>query len=151
MSLDAIAPPLDLAAVAYFAIAVFLYSRVVAWRARSGGGLLGAIRPQRVSWMLNMAKREQRMLDAILLGSIGQGNAFFASTSAIAVGGLAATLGSGERLQAMLAHLPFTSPVPPTVLEAKQLLIMGILIYAFFKFAWAFRISHYASIMIGAT
>jgi uncharacterized membrane protein len=142
---------LDLAAVAYFAIAVFLYSRLVAWRARSGGGLLGAIQPQRVNWMLNMAKREQRMLDAILLGSIGQGNAFFASTSAIAVGGLAATLGSGERLQAMLAHLPFAGPATSSVLAAKQLLIMGILIYAFFKFAWAFRISHFASIMIGAT
>jgi uncharacterized membrane protein len=51
----------------------------------------------------------------------------------------------------MLAHLSFASPAPPAVLEAKQLLIMGILIYAFFKFAWAFRISHFASIMIGAT
>jgi uncharacterized membrane protein len=27
---------------------------------------------------------------------------------------------------------------------------MGIFIYAFFKFAWAFRLSHYAAIMIGA-
>jgi uncharacterized membrane protein len=151
MSLDAIAPPLDLAALAYFVLSVFIYSTIVAHRARFGGGLLGAIQPQRVNWMLNMAKREQRMLDAILLGSLGQGNAFFASTSAIAVGGVAATLGSGERLRAMLAHLPFAAPAAPAVLEAKQLLIMGIFIFAFFKFAWAFRISHYASIMIGAT
>ena len=28
---------------------------------------------------------------------------------------------------------------------------MGIFIYAFFKFAWAFRIAHYGSIMIRAT
>jgi uncharacterized membrane protein len=42
--------------------------------------------------MLNMARRDNRMLDAILLGGPGQGNAFFASTSAIAVGGLAATM-----------------------------------------------------------
>ena len=53
-----------------------------------------------------MARREQRMLDAILLGSLGQGNAFFASTSAIAVGGLAATMGPGEKLQAMLGPCP---------------------------------------------
>jgi len=151
MSLDAIAPPLDIAALAYFGLAVFVYRLVVAWRAQAGGGLLAAIQEHRVNWMLNMAKREQRMLDAILLGSLSQGNAFFASTSAIAVGGLAATLGSGEKLQAMLAHLPYTSPTTPMVLEAKQLLMMGIFIYAFFKFAWAFRISHYASIMIGAT
>jgi len=151
MSLDAIAAPLDLAALVYFALAVFIYRLIVARRAKTGGGLLGAIQEQRVNWMLNMARREQRMLDAILLGSLSQGNAFFASTSAIAVGGLAATLGSGEKLQAMLAHLPYASPTTPLILEAKQLLIMGIFIYAFFKFAWAFRISHYGSIMIGAT
>jgi uncharacterized membrane protein len=151
MSLDAIAPPLDIAALAYFGMAVFVYRLIVARRATTGGGLLGAIQEQRVNWMLNMARREQRMLDAILLGSLSQGNAFFASTSAIAVGGLAATLGSGEKLQAMLAHLPYAGPTTPLILEAKQLLIMGIFIYAFFKFAWAFRISHYGSIMIGAT
>ena len=32
------------------------------------------------------------MLDVILLGRLGQGNAFFASTSAIALGGLAAII-----------------------------------------------------------
>ena len=151
MTLDAIAPPLDLAALVYFGLAIFIYRIFAARRAESGGGLMGAIQHHRLNWMLNMAKREQRMLDAILLGSLSQGNAFFASTSAIAVGGLAATLGSGEKLQAMLAHLPYASPTTPMILEAKQLLIMGIFIYAFFKFAWAFRISHYASIMIGAT
>ena len=151
MSLDAIAPPLDIAALVYFGLAVFIYRTVAARRAKNGGGLLGAIQQHRLNWMLNMAKREQRMLDAILLGSLSQGNAFFASTSAIAVGGLAATLGSGEKLQAVLAHLPYASATTPVILEAKQLLIMGIFIYAFFKFAWAFRISHYTSIMIGAT
>jgi uncharacterized membrane protein len=100
--------------------------------------------------MLNMAQRDNRMLDAILLGSLGQGNAFFASTTAIAVGGLAATMGSGEKVQAMLGRLPYVAPTTPFIWEAKQLLILSILIYAFFKFAWAFRLSHYGSIMIGA-
>jgi uncharacterized membrane protein len=101
-------------------------------------------------WMLNMAKRDNRMLDAILLGSLSQGNAFFASTSAIAVGGLAATMGSGEKLQAILGRLPFVATATPFVWEVKLILIMGIFIYAFFKFAWAFRLSHYVAIMIGA-
>jgi uncharacterized membrane protein len=29
--------------------------------------------------------------------------------------------------------------------------MIGIFIYAFFKFAWAFRLSHYTAIMIGST
>jgi uncharacterized membrane protein len=151
MSLDAIAPPMDLAAVAYFFLAIAIYRLIGGRRAVAARSLGGAIQRQRLQWMLNMAKRENRMLDAILLGSLGQGNAFFASTSAIAVGGLAATMGSGERVQAILQRLPYVAPSSPLVWEAKQLLIMGIFVYAFFKFAWAFRLSHYASIMIGAT
>src|SRR5262245_21463745 len=91
------------------------------------------------------------MLDAILLGSLGQGNAFFASTSAIAVGGLAATMGSGEKVQALLERLPYVASAAPVVWELKLLLIMAVFIYAFFKFAWSFRLTNYAAIMIGAT
>jgi uncharacterized membrane protein len=151
MTIDSLAPPMDVAAIAYFFIAIAIYRLVSSWRALEPRSLIGAIQAQRVRWMLNMARRENRMLDALLLTSLGQGNAFFASTSAIAVGGLAATLGSGEKLEAILGRLPFVAATTPFVWEVKQLLIMAIFIYAFFKFAWAFRISHYAAIMIGAT
>jgi uncharacterized membrane protein len=151
MTIDAYATPLDLAALAYFLLAVGIYRLITGRRGLEGRSLIGAIQAQRVRWMLNMAKRDNRMLDAILLGSLSQGNAFFASTSAIAVGGLAATMGSGEKLQAILGRLPYVASATPFVWEVKQLLIMAIFIYAFFKFAWAFRLSHYAAIMIGAT
>lgn len=142
---------LDIAALAYFLVVIGVYRLVLS---RSGLGehsLLGAIQAQRVVWMQNMARRENRMLDAILLGSLGQGNAFFASTSAIAVGGLAASVGSGEKVQSMLERLPYVAPSSSVVWEFKLLLIMSVFIYAFFKFAWGFRLSHYAAIMIGAT
>ena len=79
------------------------------------------------------------------MAACGQGNAFFASTSAIAVGGLAATMGSGEKVQAMLGRASLRGAGDPFVWEVKQLLILAILVYAFFKFAWAFRLSHYGS------
>jgi len=150
MSIDAFATPLDLAALAYFLLAIGIYTLVAGARWLESRSLIGAVQAQRVRWMLNMAKRDNRMLDAILLGSLGQGNAFFASTSAIAVGGLAATMGSGEKVQAMLGRLPYVAPATAFIWETKQLLILAILVYAFFKFAWAFRLSHYGSIMIGA-
>jgi uncharacterized membrane protein len=146
-----LAPPLDILALVYFFLALGLYRAVAGHRRLERQSLGGLIQQQRVNWMLNMAKRDNRMLDAILLGSLGQGNAFFASTSAIAVGGLAATIGTGDKVQLMVERLPYVAPATPVVWEIKQLLIMGIFIYAFFKFAWAFRLSHYAAIMIGAT
>jgi uncharacterized membrane protein len=153
MSLDSLATPLDVIAVVYFFVAIGLYRFIGSRAGLERRSLVGAAQQQRLRWMLNMASRgENRVLDAILLNSLGQGNAFFASTSAIAVGGLTATLGSGaERLQYLLDALPLTMQSTPVVWAAKQLLIMGIFVYAFFKFAWAFRLSHYATIMIGAT
>ena len=90
------------AALAYFLLAIGIYRLIAGARCLEARSLIGAVQAQRVRWMLNMAERENRMLDAILLGSLGQGNAFFASTSAIAVGGLAATMGSSEKVQAIL-------------------------------------------------
>lgn len=143
---------LDAIAVAYFFAAVLLYRLAAGSRVLHPRSLPAAVQRQRLSWMLNMGKRDNRMLDAILLGSLGQGNAFFASTSAIAVGGVAAGLASGgERLQSLLDGLPYAAPASPSLWAAKLMLIMSIFIYAFFKFAWAFRLSHYASMMIGAT
>ena len=119
MTLDAFATPLDLAALVYFLLAIGIYRLIAGARALERRSLVGAIQEQRVRWMLNMAKRDNRMLDAILLGRLGQGNAFFASTSAIAVGGLAATLGSGEKMQALLMNLPFVAPATPFVWETE--------------------------------
>ncbi|HEU4379156.1 MAG TPA: DUF599 domain-containing protein [Hyphomicrobiaceae bacterium] len=152
MSLESLAAPLDVIAVTYFFLAIGIYRLIVSRAGLERRSLTGAVQQQRLRWMLNMAGRDNRTIDTILLGNLGQGNAFFASTSAIAVGGLTATLGSGaERLQYLLDALPLAMHATPVVWAAKQLLIMGIFVYAFFKFAWAFRLSHYASIMIGAT
>jgi uncharacterized membrane protein len=152
MRAEAFGPLLDFAALVYFFFVTGLYRLITSLPVLQRRSLVGAIQHQRVQWLLNMAKRENRMLDAVVVGSLGQGNAFFASTSAIAVGGLAATLGAGgERIQKLLDGFPLITQPTPFFWAVKQLLIMAIFIYAFFKFAWAFRLSHYASIMIGAT
>jgi uncharacterized membrane protein len=145
--------PLDTIALLTF-LASMLGYRMVSGRAgkASQNSLIGAIQRQRVAWMLNMVRRgEHRTMDVILLTSVGQGNAFFASTTAIAIGGIAALLGSGEKAQVMLERLPLAAKTSAILWECKLLLIMAIFMFAFFKFAWAFRLSHYTQIMIGAT
>ena len=97
-----------------------------------------------------MVTRDNRSGDAVLLGTLSQGNAFFASTCAIAIGGLAAIIGSGDKASAILAHVPYVSKATPLLWDFKVMLLIGIFVYAFFKFAWAFRLTHYTSIMIGA-
>jgi uncharacterized membrane protein len=142
---------LDLFAIAWFMVLIGGYRIVAEWSPLERRSIVGAVQGHRIAWMRNMAIRDNRTLDGILLGHLSQGNAFFASTSAIAIGGLAALMGSGEKVQAMLEGLPFVARSPAWVWETKILLLMGIFIYAFFKFAWAFRLSHYTAIMIGST
>jgi uncharacterized membrane protein len=149
--LDSIFSPLDLVALVFFLICMVGYSMFTGVSRATRNSLSGAIQAQRVAWLLNMSRRDNRTLDAILLGSLGQGNAFFASSSAIAIGGLAAMLGSGEKVQQMLERIPYVAPSTGVVWELKLILIIGVFVYAFFKFAWAFRLSHYTAIMIGST
>ena len=102
--------PLDMAALAFYFISMIAYrtftDRMPSMRQRN---LVGAVQRQRDMWLRNMSRRDNRNMDIILLGTVGQGNAFFASTTAIAIGGIAALMGSGERAQSMLEKLPLVA------------------------------------------
>lgn len=142
---------LDMAAVAVYIVLFVGYGYVAGLEALERRSIVGAVQRQREKWMQNMAVRDTRIVDAHLLGGLSQGNAFFASTSAIIIGGLSAMLGSGDKVQGLLERLPMVAPSSATLFEMKLLLMIGIFVYSFFKFAWAFRLSHYTAIMIGAT
>jgi len=148
---DFLKAPLDLAAIGWFIVSIAGYRIVAEWRPLESRSIVGAVQSHRLQWMCNMAARENRVFDAMLLNGLGQGNAFFASTSAIAIGGLIAMVGSGDKAQAFLERLPFVAHADPVLWEMKVLLLIGIFVFAFFKFAWAFRLSHYTGIMIGST
>jgi uncharacterized membrane protein len=142
---------LDLIAFVAFVVLIGGYHIVSGYRPLVDRSIVGAIQTQRVAWMRYMGLRDVRIVDAQLLASLTQGNAFFASTSAIGIGGLAAMLGSGERVQVLFEQLPYAAKSTPVLWELKLILMIALFIYAFFKFAWAFRLSHYTAIMIGAT
>ncbi len=142
---------LNALAVLWFFVSIVGYRAIAEWSPFERRSIVGAVQEQRVTWMRNMAVRDNRVLDAIVLQGLSQGNAFFASTSAIAIGGLAAIMGSGDKVQSMLERIPYVAASTPVLWEVKVLLLMAIFIFAFFKFAWAFRLSHYTGIMIGAT
>ncbi|CAN0411116.1 unnamed protein product, partial [Phaeothamnion confervicola] len=142
---------LDVIAVAWFVLVFVGYQNMsrIGWL--EANSIAGAVQRHRVAWMRNMARRENRMTDSMLMQQLGQGNAFFASTSAIAIGALTSLLGAGEKMQQVVEKLPFVAHTDAAVFDLKLLLLIGVFVYAFFKFAWGFRLSHYCGIMIGAT
>jgi len=97
-----------------------------------------------------MVLRDPKMPDALIQNTLQYGVLFFASTSILLIGGLMAALGASDQAQTLLNELPFTSPFTRTAWELKVLLVIFIFTFAFFKFAWSYRLFNYVLIMIGA-
>lgn len=117
---------------------------------RAQGTMAALMNRRRYEWARRTAEREQRIVDAALLNSLQSGAAFFASACMFAIGGAAALLGQAEALAALSNDLPLADHVAAADWRRRLLMPLGLLVYAFFKFAWAHRLFTYNAIMIGS-
>jgi uncharacterized membrane protein len=100
--------------------------------------------------MEQMVVRENRIVDTTIMASLMNGTAFFASTSLIAIGGVLALLQSTDSVLPVFADLPFGEPPTRLAWDVKVVGLAVIFVYAFFKFAWSYRLFNYVAILIGA-
>jgi uncharacterized membrane protein len=91
-----------------------------------------------------------RMVDAQVTAALKNGTAFFASTSLIAIGGTLTLLHAPDQILKVIAALPFSVATSPEMWELKIVGLATIFVYAFFKFAWSYRLFNYFAIMVGA-
>lgn len=142
--------PIDAIAVAVFFTAWALHALIVTRSRLRSRTLSWRMREHRIRWMRNTVRRETKMADVLIQTSLQQGVLFFASTSILVIGGLVAGLGAAEQAVRVLADLPFTTTDTRLEWELKVLLVIGIVAYAFFRFAWSYRLFTYLVILIGA-
>jgi uncharacterized membrane protein len=140
----------DIYALAWFAVCWIGYSLVADHTRLRNYHVSTAMGRYRREWMCRMVERDIRIVDAQIHGNLLHGIGFFATTTILAIGGLLALLGATDRAVELLSDLPYVEPTNRVVWEIKILLLVVIFIYAFFKFAWAFRLANWNSIMIGA-
>ncbi|HUI97728.1 MAG TPA: DUF599 domain-containing protein [Xanthobacteraceae bacterium] len=143
-------PPLDLAALACFAGAWAIYAIAVEWTPRGRDTLNAHMDRYREIWIHRMLHREARMVDMQIMAALQNGTAFFASTSLIAIGGTLSLLRSTEDVLTVMGSLPLAIPTTREQWEAKTIGLVIIFAYAFFKFAWSYRLYNYVSILLGA-
>src|SRR5713226_447272 len=143
-------PAIDLAAIAYFVVAWIGYAVAVEWRQEHHGGLNARIHRYREVWMRRTLGREARMVDMQIMAALQNGTAFFASTTLLAIGGALTLMRSTGEVLTVVAALPFGIVTTPAQWEAKTIGLIVIFIYAFFKFAWSYRLFNYVAIMLGA-
>jgi uncharacterized membrane protein len=142
---------LDLVAIAFFIGAWIAYSLALENTAYGRRGLNSHMNPYRNLWMARMLARDVRIVDTHILATLQNGSAFFASTSLIAIGGSLTLLHSTDQVLEVIGALPIGIRATATQWEAKTMGLAIIFVYAFFKFAWAYRLFNYVAIMIGAT
>ena len=140
----------DTIAVAFFALEWLTYSLTLEYTAYGRNGLSARMNTYREVWVRNMLRREARMVDMQIMASLQNGTAFFASTSLIAIGGALALLRATNDALAVLGALPFDISPSPALWETKCVGLILIFIYAFFKFAWSYRLFNYVAILLGA-
>src|ERR1017187_7607986 len=141
---------IDILAVGFFALEWTVYAVTLEHTAYGRDSLSARMHAYRETWMRRLLDRESRMVDMQIMGSLQNGTAFFASTSLIAVGGALALLRSTNDALAVFAALPIDLSPSPALWEIKCLGLILIFIYAFFKFAWAYRLFNYVAILLGA-
>jgi uncharacterized membrane protein len=118
--------------------------------AKDRDGLNAIMNGFRDEWMERLLARVMRMVDAQVTAALQNGTAFFAPTSLIAIGGTLTLLRSTEQLLTVMAALPFGVSASPELWEVKMMGLAIIFVYAFFKFAWSYRLFNYFAIMVGA-
>jgi uncharacterized membrane protein len=140
----------DIAAISFFLLEWSVYAFTLEYTAYGRDSLSGRMHIYREIWMRNMLEREARMVDTQIMGSLQNGTAFFASTSLLAVGGGLALLRSTNEALGVLGALPIDLSPSTALWEIKCVGLILIFIYAFFKFAWAYRLFNYVAILLGA-
>lgn len=125
-----------------------------AWFAKVRGqldqSLIATTNAYRVKWMLQTTARDPRMLDGLITQNLSHTPSFFSSTTIIIIGGLFALLGTTDKAAELVREIPFAQPTPMLVFEFKVLVLVGIFVYAFFRFSWSMRQYTFVALVIGA-
>ena len=140
----------DILAVAFFALEWAVYAITLEHTAYGRDSLSARMHTYREVWIRRLLDREARMVDMQIMSSLQNGTAFFASTSLLAVGGALALLHATNDALTILSKLPIDLSPSPALWETKCVGLILIFVYAFFKFAWAYRIFNYVAILYGA-
>jgi uncharacterized membrane protein len=140
----------DLAACAWFLSAWIVYSIVIEKSEKGRTSLNSLMNGYRDEWMERLLERDMRMVDAQVTAALQNGTAFFASTSLIAIGGALTLLRSSDEIMTVMSLLPLGTAPSRGLWDLKMMGLIIIFVYAFFKFAWSYRLFNYFAIMVGA-
>jgi len=144
-----------LPAIDWLALLVFFggwlgYAAFAKRQSQFEGTLLAATNRERRRWMLQTTYREVRVIDGVVVQNLSTSPSFFASTTILIIGGLLASLGASEKATELVHELPFAARTTNLVFDLKLVLLIGIFVYAFFRFTWSMRQYTFGALLVAA-
>lgn len=132
-------PWADWLAVALFFGGWLGYAKWAKRRAERFPSVLATTNRERMRWMLQTSRRENRMLDGLVVQNLSGSPSFFASTTILIIGGLLAVLSTTERASEIVREIPFAARTSLLVFDLKVVLLTAVFVFAFFRFTWSLR------------
>ncbi len=143
-------PWTDWAAVLLFFAGWVGYAVFAKRRSTLQPSLLDTTNHIRRQWMLQSTYREVRVVDGIVIQSLSSSPSFFASTTILIIGGLLAVLGTTEKASELVREIPFAARTSVLVFDLKIVLLLGIFVYAFFRFTWSLRQYTFGALLVAS-
>ncbi len=140
---------LNLLALIWFLLCFKGYNAYTKKRARDSHCLASVMHNYRLEWMTRMLHRDVRIADTTAIANLERSVSFFASSTMLILAGLMTVLGSTEKAIDVVGDLPFVVHATKGEWELKLLVLIGLFIYAFFKFTWSLRQYGFTSVMMG--
>jgi len=91
-----------------------------------------------------------RVIDGVVIQNLSTSPSFFASTTILIIGGLLAVLGTSEKTTELVRDLPFAARTSTLIFDMKLMLLIGIFVYAFFRFTWSMRQYTFGALLVAA-
>lgn len=143
-------PAIDVVSLVWFGALWVGYTWYADRWSRRTRSLRAVMHGHRLEWMRQMLGRDNRMVDAGVIGNLNQSVSFFASTTLIVLAGLITLLGASEKAIPLIREIPFAERTTLVLWELKLTVLILMFVHAFFKFTWAMRQFNYCSVLIGA-
>jgi uncharacterized membrane protein len=143
-------PWTDWVAVLWFFAGWAGYAIFAKRRSTEQPSLLDTTNRIRREWMLQSTYREVRVVDGVIIQNLSTSPSFFASTTILIIGGLLAVLGTTEKASELVREIPFAARTSVLVFDLKVVLMLGIFVYAFFRFTWSMRQYTFGALLVGA-
>ncbi|GGB66906.1 DUF599 domain-containing protein [Shewanella inventionis] len=140
----------DSLALIVFLISWVGYTSFARRKAKTTNCIARVMHQQRILWMSQVIAKEVRVAEAALLANLERNIAFFASTTLLVLAGVLTLFSQVEKLETVIASIPFTAPPNHALVQVKLGMLAGIFVLAFFQFTWSMRQYGFVNVMIGA-